>query len=65
MVKSTFDPCGVARKTHGHESTDIQSLRDYRLTAEGTARLAAADADEWAGEGVTPIRPSDTFPLNG
>lgn len=39
--------------------------------ADGTARLAAADVDivplwdEWAGEGVTPIRPSDTFPLKG
>ncbi len=21
--------------------------------------------DEWAGEGVTPFRPSDTFPLKG
>ena len=27
--------------------------------------MAAADANEWAGEGVTPSRPSDIFPLKG
>ena len=27
--------------------------------------MATTDVDEWAGEGVTPIRPSDTFPLKG
>jgi hypothetical protein len=27
-----------------------------------TARLAVTNADKWAGKGVTPIRPLDTFP---